>query len=86
VEGPPIESKFIATSIKVKTVNIGTIENPKISSIGDYWDEQTIESIAKLLHEYDNLFSMTFTEMKGIVGDLGEMKILLRDDARSIRQ
>ena len=35
VEGPPIESKVIAVSIKVNKFNIGTIENPKMASIGD---------------------------------------------------
>jgi hypothetical protein len=41
VEGPPLESEVIVASIKVKKVNIGTVENPKMASIGDYWDEQT---------------------------------------------
>jgi hypothetical protein len=36
VEGPPLESKVIVVSIKVKKVNIGTVENPKMASIGDY--------------------------------------------------
>jgi hypothetical protein len=72
--------------IKVKNVNIGTTKNPKMASIGDYWDEQTIESIIELLHEYSDLFPTTFTEMKGISGDLGEMNIPLRPEARLIRQ
>jgi hypothetical protein len=45
-----------------------------------------VESITKLLCEYNDLFPTTFTEMKGIVGELGEMKIPLRPKARSIRQ
>ena len=36
VEGSPIESEVISTPIKVKKVNIGTIENPKMANIGDY--------------------------------------------------
>jgi hypothetical protein len=71
VEVPPIESEVIATSIKVNKVNIGTVENPKIASIGDYWDGQTVEIITELLHEYKDLFPMKFTEMKGIERDLG---------------
>jgi hypothetical protein len=54
-------------------------------SIGDYWDEQTMESITELLHEYNDLFPTTFTEMKGIEGELGEMKIPLRAEERPIR-
>jgi hypothetical protein len=45
VEGPPIESKVIAAPIKVKKVNIGTIEHPKMANIVDYWDEKIIEII-----------------------------------------
>jgi hypothetical protein len=72
--------------IKVKKVNIGTVEHPKMASIGDYWDEQTVESITELLHEYNDLFPTTFIEMKGIAGELGEMKIPLRPEEISIRQ
>jgi hypothetical protein len=57
-----------------------------MASIGDYWDEQTLEIITKLLHEYSDLFKTTFTEMKGIAGDLGEMKIPLKLEARPIRK
>jgi hypothetical protein len=45
VEGPPIESEFIVVPIKVKKVNIKIAEQPKMASIGDYWDEKTIERI-----------------------------------------
>jgi hypothetical protein len=57
-----------------------------MSSIGDYWDEQIVESITELLHGYSDAFPTIFTEMKGIAEDLGEMKIPLRPEARSIRQ
>jgi hypothetical protein len=33
---PPIESEVIAALIKVKKVNTGTVENPKMANIGDY--------------------------------------------------
>jgi hypothetical protein len=51
VEGPSIESEVIYVPIKVKKVNIETTEHPKMANIGDYWDEPTVESITKLLHE-----------------------------------
>jgi hypothetical protein len=86
VEGPPLESEVSFAPIKVKKVNIGTVENPKMASIGDYWDKQTIERIPELLREYSDLFPMTFIEMKGIAGELGEMKIPLKQEARPTRQ
>lgn len=56
-----------------------------MASIGDYWDSQTIERIIELLCEYSVLFPATFSEMKGLVGELGEMKIPLKPNARPIR-
>jgi hypothetical protein len=45
-----------------------------------------VERITELLCEYSDLFPTTFSEMKGVAGELGEMKIPLRPDARPIRQ
>jgi hypothetical protein len=39
-----------------------------------------MENIIELLHEYSDLFPTTFLEMKGVVGELGEMNIPLRSD------
>ena len=86
MQGPPLESEVIVSSIKVKKFNIGTVENPKMANIGDYWDEKTVESITELMCKYSNLFPTTFTEMKGITRELGEMNISIRVEARPIRQ
>ena len=45
-----------------------------------------MEKITNLLHEFQYLFPMKFSEMKGILGDLGEMKIPLKPDAKPVRQ
>ena len=42
--------------------------------------------ITNLLHEFQDLFLTKFSEMKGILGDLGEMKIPLNLDAKPMRQ
>jgi hypothetical protein len=86
VQGPYLDSEVFSAPIKVKKFNIGTTENPKMASIGDYWDEQTVERITELLREYNDLFPTKFIEMKGLAGELGEMKIPLKLDARPIRQ
>jgi hypothetical protein len=57
-----------------------------MANIGDYWDDPTVESITGFLHEYSDFFPTTFTKMKGIAGELGEMKIPLRPEVRLIRQ
>ena len=47
--------------LKIRKVNIGTEEEPKFVNIGDYWDEETMEKITDLLHEFQDLFSMNFS-------------------------
>jgi hypothetical protein len=36
------------------------------------------------MHEYSDLFPTTFIEMRGIVGEIGYMKIPLKPEARSV--
>jgi hypothetical protein len=45
-----------------------------------------MERITKLLNEYSDLLPSTFSNMKGVARELGEMKIPLRPDGRPIRQ
>ena len=45
---------------------------PKFSKIGDYWDDATVDKIAELLQEYQDLFPTNFSDLKGIIGDLGD--------------
>ena len=45
-----------------------------------------ISKITYLLHDFQDLFPTNFSEMKGIVGDLGEMKIPLKPDTRPFKQ
>jgi hypothetical protein len=86
VDGPSLESEIFTVPIKVKKLNIGKNDNSKMASIRDYWDEQTVEIIIELLHEYSVLFPTTFTKIKGIEGEIGEMKIPLKHESRSVRQ
>lgn len=72
--------------MKTKKVNIGTNVNPKMASIGDYWDDETVGHITDLFQEYQDLFPTKFTEMKGILGDLGVMKIPLKEGAKPVKQ
>jgi hypothetical protein len=65
--------------------NIGSVENPKIAYIRDYWDEQAMDEVHSLLLEYEDLFLKTFSELKGIKGSMGEMKIELKPDSRPLK-
>ena len=56
------------------------------TNIGDYWDDEMVSNITDLLHEFQDLFPTNFSEMKGIVDDLGEMKIPLKPNAKPIKE
>jgi hypothetical protein len=86
VEGPGIELPFIGQPINIKKVNIGIEQTPKTANVEDYWDASTIDKITELLQEYQDLFPTTFTDMKGIKGPMGEMRIPLKPDARPFKQ
>ena len=58
----------------------------KIASIGNYWDDRTIGQIIDLLQEYQDLFPTKFEDMKGILGDLGNMRIPLKEGAKLVKQ
>ena len=81
MEGFGISSDQFLSPLKIEKVNIGSLDNPKFTNIGDYWDEETVGKIIDLLHEFQDMFSTIFSEMKGIVGDLGEIKIPMNPKA-----
>ena len=68
VSAPDIPIDPMNQPLNIRKVNIGTEENPKFASVGDYWDKETIEKIMNLLHEFQDLFSTKFWEIKGILG------------------
>ena len=76
----------VTKPLKLKEVNIGTNEQPKLAKIGDYWDDDIVGNIAELLTKYQDQFPTNISELKGIVGDLGVMKITLKPDARPPKQ
>ena len=45
-----------------------------------------MEKITDLLHEFQYLFLIKFSEMKGILGDLGEMEIPLNPYVKPVQQ
>jgi hypothetical protein len=57
-----------------------------LTNVGDYWDDATIGKIIELLHEYHDLFPTKFTDMKGIKGPMGEIKIPLKENERPVKQ
>jgi len=71
VQGPSIEDLDITAPLKMKQANIGTDEDPKYVTLGDYWDDATVDKFVELLRKCQDLFSTKLTELKGIHVDLG---------------
>ena len=86
MEGFGISSNQFLNPLKTKKVNIGSPKNPKFSNIGYYWDDENVKNIMDILHEFQYQFPTKLSEMKGIVGDLGEMNIPLNPDAKPIKK
>ena len=86
IQGFGISWNQFLNSLKGKKVNIGSLKNPKFTNIGDYWDNGTVEKITDLLYEFQDLFPTKFSKMKGIIKDLGEMKMPLNPDANIVKQ
>ena len=84
VQGPQIENLDIVSPVKTKKVNISTEVEPKFMKIGDYQDDTTVDKVAELLREYQDLFPTKFTNLKGIIGDPGVMKITLNPDMKPV--
>jgi len=57
----------------------------KFVNIGDYWDDATFDKVVDFLCEYQDLFPTKFSCLKGIIGDLGVMKIMLKPDVKPVK-
>ena len=86
VQVPKLRSSDITKPLKITKFNIGSEEQPKFVNVRDYWDEETVSKITELLREYQEVFPTKFSEMKGIIGDLGVMRIPLKEDAKPCKQ
>ena len=52
VVAPDVPTDPMSQPLKIRKVNIGIEENPKFARVGDYLDEETMEKIIDLLHEF----------------------------------
>jgi len=59
---------------------------PKYAMLGDYWDDATMDKVAELLCEYQDFFLTKITNLKGIIGDLGMMRITLKHNANLVKK
>jgi hypothetical protein len=72
--------------IKIKEVNIANEGQPKMARIEDYWSDQQSTKIIDLLKEYQDVFARDYKDLKGLVEEMGEMKIDLLPKATPIKK
>ena len=65
---------------KTKEVDISNDDRPKLEKIGDYWNEQQTTEIVNLLREFQYVFARDYKDLKGLVQEMGEMKIDTKPD------
>lgn len=65
--------------------NISSDEKPNMQYVQDYWNEHITKDIFKFLKEYEVFLPTSFSELKGIKGDLEETKIVLKIDSHPIK-
>jgi ribosomal protein S17E len=63
--------------IKTKEFDISNDDQPKMARVGDYWSKKKTTDIVDLLKEYQDVFSRDYKYLKGLVEEMGEMKIKL---------
>eukprot|EP00253_Pinus_taeda_P026519 PITA_26519 len=86
VQGPLIEYLNITPLVKTKQVNIGTEAKPKYATLDDFWDDATVDKVVEILHEYQDLFPTNIMDLKGIIEDLGMMRITLKPNVKPVKQ
>lgn len=76
----------ITKPLKTRNVNIGLEAELNYTTIGDYWDDDIVREITVLLDEYQELFPTKFSDMKGILGNLGVTRIPLTLDVKPVKK
>ena len=57
-----------------------------MARIKDYWSEQQTRKIVNLLKEYQDVFARDYKDLKGLVEEMGEMKINLLHEATPVKK
>ena len=78
--------EWLDAKVKTKEVDISNDHRPKIAKIGDYWNEHQTTEIVNLLREFQDVFARDYKDLKGLVQEMGEMKIDIKPDVRPVKK
>jgi hypothetical protein len=77
---------WMDAEIKTKEFDISIDGRPKMARVGDYWSDKKTMEIVDLLKEYQDVFTHDYKYLKGLVQEMGEMKIELLPGAKPIKK
>ena len=72
--------------IKIKEVDISNDDRPTMENIREYWTKQQTTDITSLLKEYKYMFARDYKYLKGLVKEIGEMKIDINSNAKPVKK
>ena len=78
--------EWLDTKVKTREVDISNDDRPKIAKNGDYWSEAQKTEITNLLKEFQDVFVIGYKDLKGLVHEMGKMKIDIKPDVLPIKK
>ena len=72
--------------MKTKEFDISNDDRPKMAKIGDYWSEEQTTEMVNLLKEFQDVFTRDYKYLKGIVHEMGEMKIDIKPNVQPVKK
>ena len=78
--------EWIDGKVKTKEVDISNDDRPKMARIDDYWNEEKTTETINLLKEFQDVFAQDYKDLKGLVQEMGEMKMYIKLDARPVKK
>ena len=69
-----------------KESDISNEVRPKMAKIGNYWSEEQTTEIVNLLKEFQDVFTRDYKYLKGLVHEMGEMKIDIKPDVQPVNK
>ena len=78
--------EWLDAKVKTKEFDISNDDRPKMEKIGDYQSEEQRTEIVNLMKEFQDVFARDYKDLKGLVHEMGKMKIDIKPDARPIKK
>ena len=73
-------------NVKTIEIDISNDKRPKMARIDNCWSEEQTTKIVNLLKEFQDVFARDYKDLKGLVKEMGEIKIDIKPEARPIKK